>query len=76
SGENPEYEKNLAKNIRKYISKGDLVVEIATGIGVTATIAARSAGVQGQVVSYEGDGSRVKQAKKVTKINNVYNRVT
>lgn len=71
----PEYEGALVRGIRRYVSKGDHVVIVGGGWGVTSVVAARQAGAQGQVSTYEGSVSEVKSIEHTIGLNDVSERV-
>jgi hypothetical protein len=75
SSNSPEYEDNLGESIRSYINTGETVLEVATGVGITAVIAARCVGDEGKIITYEGSKSRVKEAENVVELNDVIDKV-
>ncbi|MDB2243106.1 FkbM family methyltransferase [Halorubrum ezzemoulense] len=72
----PSYEKALINQIRNTVETGEKIVVIGGGNGVSTTVAARRAGVSGQVISYEGSEKHVKIVRETTVLNKISDRVT
>lgn len=70
-----EFESGAVEALQNYVSEGDTVVVIGGGKGVTATIAARLCGEDGQVIVYEGAINMVNQIYDTISINHVTKRV-
>lgn len=71
-----DYETILGDAIRDNVSPGDSVIEVAGGIGVTATIAARQVGTAGEVLTIEGSTEQAREARATVERNGVDDRVT
>lgn len=69
------WEIELIRAIRSNVKTGDNVVEIGTGLGVSAVVAARHVGDEGRVTTYEVDKDRVSKARDVIKLNKMVDRV-
>lgn len=61
--------------IRKYSEKGDNVVIVGAGRGITATVAANSVGEEGRVTAYEASTDRISRVQKTIQHNDVGNIV-
>lgn len=66
-----EYEAALVENLQKNVSLGDKVTIIGGGLGVTAVVAGRAAGSEGEVTIYEGAGNMITHLKETLTLNNV-----
>lgn len=77
-GSNPDvaYEVTLGEAIRDHVREGDTVLEVAGGYGVTAVIAARTAGETGAVTTFEGAPELAAEARTNVARNDVADRVT
>jgi hypothetical protein len=68
---NPDhYEHGLVEGLRTTVSSGDSVVIVGGGLGVTAVIAGRQAGPEGDVTVYEGAENMVEHIEETIEINN------
>jgi hypothetical protein len=72
----PDYEAALVKGLHMVVRPGMTVVVVGTGLGVTAVVAARLAGPNGQVICYEGSRRNVASARETFRRNGVADRVT
>jgi hypothetical protein len=71
----PEYESALVAGIRKEVRSGDDVVVIGGGWGVSTVAAARSAGSDGHVRTFEGAGEQIERVRETISLNCVGDRV-
>jgi hypothetical protein len=72
----PDYEETLIRAIRAHVRAGDNVVVVGGGEGVTATIAAQTAGESGSVVCFEGAGEGVAKVEATARRNSVHQRTS
>jgi hypothetical protein len=72
----PGYEQALVAALKDNIQKGDKVVVIGGGVGVTATIAAIAVGENGSVKVFEGDMHGVNSVRKTARLSGVGDRIT
>lgn len=72
----PDYEAPLINGLRRSVRKGDTVVIIGGGYGVSAVVAARLVGPKGRVMVYEASGEQVQLARETTRLNGLADRVT
>ncbi|MDB9249146.1 hypothetical protein PN419_09005 [Halorubrum ezzemoulense] len=75
-GDMPHYESGLVSGIEEFVQKGDKVVIIGGGWGVTAVKAAQQVGKSGEVVVYEGSTTEVNKVRETAKRNDVSDRVS
>lgn len=71
----PQYESALADGLRNHVQKGDKVVIVGGGWGVTAVIAAKQVGETGQVTVFEGATDCIQYVKETLDLNNVSDKV-
>ncbi|WP_367176442.1 FkbM family methyltransferase [Haloarcula rubripromontorii] len=71
----PYWEYNTIRGIESNVNKGDVVVVVGGGLGVTAVRAAQEAGCSGQVFVYEGSSKRITQLQDTIERNDVSDRV-
>lgn len=72
---NPEsYEAGLVESLRQNIESGDSVVIIGGGWGVSTVVAAKEAGQNGFVQTYEASPQYVEYITETTQLNNVSDR--
>ena len=71
--DNPDYEAGLVTGIHEFCRKGDRIVIIGGGVGVTCVIGARTAGESGSVICYEGSWRQIERIKETALINRVAN---
>lgn len=71
----PHSESGLVNSLIENVNKGDTVVIIGGGWGVTTVTAAQRVGTSGHVIVYEGAKSEVEKLKDTIDINNVEDRV-
>lgn len=71
----PEYEATLVRGLRQHVRRGDRVVVIGGGVGVTATIAALQAGPSGRVYCFEGASEGVEKVRRTAARNGVADRL-
>lgn len=72
----PNFESGLVSQIKKYVNKGQKVVIVGGGLGVTAVKAANKVGSSGEVIVYEGSPRAITSLTATLDMNNVSNRVT
>lgn len=72
----PSYESGLTAAITTKVKIGEHVVIVGGGLGVTAVLAARQVGPDGNVTVYEGSEERVSNVRETLALNGVANRVT
>lgn len=75
-GNRPQYETGLAAGLRDVTQLGDSVVIVGGGWGVTAVIAARQAGRDGEVIVYEGSSENVDKVRATAELNSVSEQIT
>lgn len=71
----PDWKEGTVGSVKRAVREGDTVVEIGTGFGVCAVWAARNAGEDGQVRTYEASADRVEIATETSKLNGVSDRI-
>lgn len=71
----PYYESGLISGIEEYVRKGDNVVIVGGGLGVTAVKAARNVGSSGKVTVYEGSDKEVNHVQDTIRKHKVSDRV-
>lgn len=74
SGGHPDpeiYEAGLCEALRNTVGPGDRVVVIGGGLGVTATVAARQASDDGEVIVYEGSWLHNQLITRTAELNGV-----
>ncbi|XGI82741.1 FkbM family methyltransferase [Halorutilales archaeon Cl-col2-1] len=74
-GERPNYESGIVQSIKNHSKNGDEVIIVGGGWGVTATVAAKNVGEDGDVMVYEGSASEIEKINDTTKLNNVEDSV-
>ena len=67
----PEYEYALIKGIRNHVIRGDTVVIVGGGWGVSSVAAARKAGSTGKVITFEGGEEFTANCKRTIEFNGV-----
>lgn len=67
----PFYEEGEIEYIKQYIHRGDTVVDIGGGIGVSTVWCARKAGRWGKVHVFEASETRINQIKRTLELNSV-----
>lgn len=72
----PEYEEAIVLAIRKHARRGDNVVIVGGGWGVSAVAAAKQVGKGGHVRVYEGAKEGVEHVRETTELNSCSDRVT
>lgn len=72
----PDYEAALVDGIRRCVRRGDDVVVVGGGYGVSSVVAADCAGPEGSVTTYEGAAEHVDLAVETCSLNDVDDRVT
>ena len=70
------YESTLVKGIRQYVEPGDTVVVVGGGWGVSTVEAAKQAGAEGRVITFEGGAKTVENVEDTVALNDVDNRVS
>lgn len=76
AGNRPDYEHALCGAIRRAVSRGDDVVIVGGGEGVSTVVAARAAGPAGTVRVYEGAIGYVDTCRATVRHNDLGGRVT
>lgn len=71
----PEYEAALIDAVRATVEPGDVVVVIGGGYGVSSVVAARRAGRDGSVVTYEPTQERFPFIEETATLNRVVERI-
>lgn len=71
----PSYESAIGRQLRNQVTKGDTVVIVGGGFGVTAVIAARQVGNQGRVLVYEGGYQEVNFVRRTARYNHLHDRI-
>ncbi|GAA0671440.1 hypothetical protein ACFQDG_04195 [Natronoarchaeum mannanilyticum] len=71
----PEWKDGTISAVRNTVEPGDLVVEIGSGFGVATIWAARCAGKEGTVTTYEASRSRYDVTKETVMLNGMQERV-
>lgn len=71
-----EYEQSLIDAIRTRVSPGDTVVIVGGGFGVSSIVAARIAGSEGQVITFEGARDRHDLLGETARLNKVHETIT
>lgn len=69
--DDPDYELSEVEAVQEFSMRGDKVVIVGAGRGITSTVAAYSVEEDGQVISYEGSVERLSRAKKTIQHNKV-----
>lgn len=69
--DNPTYENFLVESLKEHCSRGDDVVVIGGGLGITAVIAAETVGGSGSVQVYEASEGAYNQVRATASFNNV-----
>lgn len=72
----PLYEEALMTGLRKTVRDGDKVVVIGVGYGATVTLAAKRAGLKGEVICFDASRSAIRVAKKTAQLNKVEARIS
>lgn len=72
---NQDYEESLIAGIRSMTEVGDKVTVIGGGWGISAVVAARYTGREGEVVVYEAVPEQVKKVNQVAALNKVEDRI-
>lgn len=67
----PEYESALVAAIREVVTRGDDVVVVGGGWGVSTVVAARMAGSAGSVRTYEAAADQVEHVRETVELNRV-----
>ena len=72
----PAYEKAIVVCLRTHVRRGDSVVVVGGGWGVSTVVAAQQSGEEGSVVCYEGSEQFFKRTVRAVHLNHVAQRVT
>jgi hypothetical protein len=70
----PRYEGAIIRSIREHVERGNQVVIVGGGWGVSTVTAARSVGKEGGVVTFEGSESAVRNVEETVHLNDVSER--
>lgn len=65
----PAYEEPLIKSIRNEVESGDEVVIVGGGLGVSSVVAARTAGSEGSVRTYEASTEQCQVVQNTVELN-------
>jgi signal peptidase I len=71
----PNYESGILNSMEENLKKGDSVVVVGGGHGVTAVKAAEHIGEGGDVMVYEGGVDKVDKTKQTAELNGVSDRI-
>lgn len=71
----PEYEGALIAGIRKWATKGENVVQVGGGLGVSAVASVRAVEPEGSVIVYEGSQKYLSKVSETLSLNNVEDSV-
>ncbi|WP_144049523.1 hypothetical protein [Halorubrum salipaludis] len=71
----PTYESSIVRQLNDRVTKGDSIVIVGGGLGVTAVTAAKQVGRSGQVIVFEGDPNQVDMIKQTAMYNDVADRI-
>ena len=72
----PEYENGTSEALRRRVCRGDDVVVVGGGRGITTVIAARMTHFEGTVVTYEANSDMLATLQRTVEINRVADLVT
>lgn len=72
----PGYESALIEGIQQYVETGDTVVVVGGGWGVSTVQAARQAGTDGLIMTFEGSAESVEHVEDTIRLNDVDDRVS
>lgn len=72
----PGYEDALIRGIRQYVKKGDTVVIVGGGWGISTVAAAHQTGERSNVVTYEGGEESVEKVTDTVQLNSVNDQVS
>lgn len=72
----PTYEGALIRGIRNQVQKGDTVVIVGGGWGVSTVVAANKVGPGGKVITYEGAKEAVDDIRDTVQLNDFQERVS
>lgn len=72
----PDYEAALVDGIRRCVRRGDDVVVVGGGYGVSSVVAADHVGPEGSVITYEGAAEHVDLVVETCSLNGVSDCVT
>lgn len=71
----PDYEAAIVESLQQQVSDGDRVVVVGGGWGVSTVVAAREAGHDGAVTTYEGSAEQAGRVRETTRLSRVEDRV-
>lgn len=71
----PEYKSGLLDPLREHARRGETVINIGGGSGVSTVVAARQVGESGRVICYEGGEKYVALCREATRLNDVTEQV-
>jgi predicted RNA methylase len=74
--DSPSYEFAEIDALRTYAKRGDTVVIVGAGRGITPTVAATAISSEGRVIAYEASTERVSHAQRTVRHNEVSERVS
>lgn len=71
-----EYEDTIIQGIRQHTRKGDTIVIVGGGWGVSSVVAAEQVGDSGKVITFEGSRDAVEKVKETADLNGVADRIS
>jgi tRNA A58 N-methylase Trm61 len=71
----PNYESGIITSVNEHLKKGEKVVIVGGGNGVTAVVVAEQIGEDGNVIVYEGSADKVERCKQTARLNGVSDRI-
>lgn len=71
----PTYEAPLVAGLRQHVRKGDKIVVIGGGVGITAVVAAIETGPTGAVICYEASADQFEEVKRTVAANGLADRI-
>ncbi|MFC4552982.1 MULTISPECIES: FkbM family methyltransferase [Halorussus] len=72
----PEFEDGTSGALRRRVGRGDDVVVVGGGRGITTVVAARTTGFEGSVTTFEANGEMLTTLERTVRVNRVADRVT
>jgi hypothetical protein len=71
-----DYEDAIVSSILAHVRRGDVIVVVGAGWGVSTVVAAQTTGEHGSVICYEGSEEFYNRTKRAVELNRVADRVT
>ncbi|WP_254542943.1 FkbM family methyltransferase [Halomarina pelagica] len=72
----PEFEEGTSGALRRVVDRGDDVVVVGGGKGITTVVSARMARIEGSVTTYEANSEMIETLQHTLKVNQVSDTVT